>query len=659
MFRASLAASAKNKGPQCGASKRKAYSIAFKVKLVRNYKKTKWSSIDNYLNSLREEDLEGHEVPPKKTFKSWSSQEKVKEGVEAPVTPEKSDVRKKNQPTEYAEVEQRLAAYLEVMDNVLASAGVGLSLRLIQKKALEIAQVELPPLRARSFKASNGWLQKVFRRLNRKSTVLHGEGDTYTEEERKEMMEAFITELTELVNTYDIDLDHLFNADQTGIFFAKFPNRSYVKEEDGKERRGGKKMTDKSRITCMVATSANGELVPLAHVGKAKNPRCFNLIGGPRPFHYCHQRRAWFDQEVTKWWFVSVFAPWYRQKYGEAHCGVLVDNCPAHNRIKQDLKESHPWIHVLFFPPNLTNRHQPMDQGVIKMLKSYYRCELLDQLVHIYEDSTRLEQAKEAKKLAKLGQVGLDHGERPHVLDAIEILERAWNENIDRESIRRCWRKAECLPPIMQMTLEAEAPSKASDRSRFKVEDQLVNDLCHGMEKLTTAFSIQDQEIPSVFEGSFVEEYCRRGTKGGNTSDTQTAMSNEIREMAETWVVLEEIREVQEQLVEDMVTEIMAETADSPEADECEKNDDPSSDSDVAMDDRQPTMTFHEVDDQLLRIGEYAKSTGCAKLQTAHTQLWRLVQQERTKSRAASNQKQSSLYKFYPPSDTGTASASK
>jgi hypothetical protein len=166
-----------------------------------------------------------------------------------------------------------------------------------------------------------------------------------------------------------------------------------------------------------------------------------------------------------------------------------------------------------------------MDQGVIK---SYYRCQLFDQLVYIYEDSTRLEKAKEAKKLAKTGQVGLDHGERPHVLDAIEILEQAWNESIASESIWRCWRKAECLPPIMQMTLNAEALSKVSDRLRIKVEDQLVNDLCDGMEKFTTAFSIQDQQIPSIFEGSFVEEYCRAGTKGGNTSDTQTAVSNKI-----------------------------------------------------------------------------------------------------------------------------------
>jgi hypothetical protein len=60
MFRATLPAEKKNKkkGPQSGASKRKAYSIAFKVKLVRNFKKNRWSSMENFLKLLDEKDLE-------------------------------------------------------------------------------------------------------------------------------------------------------------------------------------------------------------------------------------------------------------------------------------------------------------------------------------------------------------------------------------------------------------------------------------------------------------------------------------------------------------------------------------------------------------------------------------------------------------------------
>jgi hypothetical protein len=130
--------------------------------------------------------------------------------------------------------------------------------------------------------------------------------------------------------------------------------------------------------------------------------------------------------------------------------------------------------------------------------------------------------------------------------------------------------------------------------------------------------------------------------------------------MAETWVTVEETLEVKEQLVEDMVNEIMAEKEPQEADEQHEISDDDSDSSNVVMEDidRQPTMTFHEVDEQLLRIGEYAKSTGCAKLQTAHTQFWRLVQQDRTKSRGATNNKQASLFKFFTPGDA-TGSNSK
>lgn len=46
---------------------------------------------------------------------------------------------------------------------------------------------------------------------------------------------------------------------------------------------------------------------------------------------------------------------------------LLVDNCPAQCKVK--LKN----IRLEFLPPNLTASLQPMDQGVIKCLKDYFR----------------------------------------------------------------------------------------------------------------------------------------------------------------------------------------------------------------------------------------------------------------------------------------------
>jgi hypothetical protein len=55
---------------------------------------------------------------------------------------------------------------------------------------------------------------------------------------------------------------------------------------------------------------------------------------------------------------------------------LLVDNCPAHPHI-QDLSN----IKLVFLPPNATSVLQPMDIGIIKRFKGYYRRFLVLQLI--------------------------------------------------------------------------------------------------------------------------------------------------------------------------------------------------------------------------------------------------------------------------------------
>jgi hypothetical protein len=47
---------------------------------------------------------------------------------------------------------------------------------------------------------------------------------------------------------------------------------------------------------------------------------------------------------------------------------LLVDNCPAHPHV-QDLSN----IKLVFLPPNATYVLQPMDMGIIKSFKGYFR----------------------------------------------------------------------------------------------------------------------------------------------------------------------------------------------------------------------------------------------------------------------------------------------
>ena len=133
-------------------------------------------------------------------------------------------------------------------------------------------------------------------------------------------------------------------------------------------------MKDKNRITAMVCTTSTGSKVPIAFVGKVKNPRCF--IGKNRPQFYTHNKKAWFNKNTTKWWFQDVFAPYFIDTVrglpgnGEINVIVILDGCSAHNDIQEYLDANGlGWIHVITLPPNVTSHFQPMDQGVIAWLK--------------------------------------------------------------------------------------------------------------------------------------------------------------------------------------------------------------------------------------------------------------------------------------------------
>ena len=73
---------------------------------------------------------------------------------------------------------------------------------------------------------------------------LHGEGMEIDEGVAAEKMEVFRSDLKELMTIKNIPLEWVFNADQTGLFYRKLPNRIYCQKEERKTVRGVKQMKD-------------------------------------------------------------------------------------------------------------------------------------------------------------------------------------------------------------------------------------------------------------------------------------------------------------------------------------------------------------------------------------------------------------------------------
>ena len=81
----------------------------------------------------------------------------------------------------------------------------------------------------------------------------------------------------ELLEEYSIPPLHVYNVDQTGLYFQKLPNWMYVDKDTKHKHAGVKQMKDKTRVILMVCTVIDGTKVPLVIVEKSKKPMCFRV----------------------------------------------------------------------------------------------------------------------------------------------------------------------------------------------------------------------------------------------------------------------------------------------------------------------------------------------------------------------------------------------
>ena len=79
------------------------------------------------------------------------------------------------------------------------------------------------------------------------------------------------------------------------------------------------------------------------------------------------------------------------------------------------------------------------------------------------------------------------YGNKPHVLDAMKILKKILlldDKYSSKDMIRRCWRKANCLPTLDQINLNNDIGHR--DRSEQQIESFELDELCNAMNHLRT-----------------------------------------------------------------------------------------------------------------------------------------------------------------------------
>ena len=114
------------------------------------------------------------------------------------------------------------------------------------------------------------------------------------------------------------------------------------------------------------------EKLPPTIIGKSLRPICFR--NSPPPLPYMAAGNGWINKVLFQRWFFEVFVPFVKFRTDDPVL-LIFDNCSSHKKLEYDN------ITIIFLPPNVTSTTQPLDQGVISVVKRKYRTKLLNQIV--------------------------------------------------------------------------------------------------------------------------------------------------------------------------------------------------------------------------------------------------------------------------------------
>ncbi|XP_049858349.1 tigger transposable element-derived protein 6-like [Schistocerca gregaria] len=99
------------------------------------------------------------------------------------------------------------------------------------------------------------------------------------------------------------------------------------------------------------------------------------------PCIYSHHKKAWIDGTSFRKWLLRFNSRMVAQT---RHVLLTLDRCTAHNGRGLNLSN----IQVQFFPPNATSCLQPLDQGIISLIKRAYRKRLVRSAIRAAENNS-------------------------------------------------------------------------------------------------------------------------------------------------------------------------------------------------------------------------------------------------------------------------------
>ncbi|KAK3881758.1 hypothetical protein Pcinc_013840 [Petrolisthes cinctipes] len=228
-----------------------------------------------------------------RTIRSNAEKIRASAKVGTPLTGSKSSY---SRPVEIQRMEKMLATWIDHQNKT----NVPVSYNLIQAKARSIYD-NLEVEEKKQFTASSGWFANFRRRFGFHNLKMVGEtasADTKAAEEYPAILKGIIEE-------GEYSSKQVFNLDETGLYWKKLPNRTYISKEEATAP-GFKAAKD--RLTLLLGANAEGDckLNPML-IYHSQNPRA--LKGYDKAFLPCY----WYAN-LKGWMTGAVFGDYFKNK---------------------------------------------------------------------------------------------------------------------------------------------------------------------------------------------------------------------------------------------------------------------------------------------------------------------------------------------------------
>ena len=170
----------------------------------------------------------------------------------------------------------------------------------------------------------------------------------------------------------------IINLDQTGMHLAPSSHKTY--ETKGEKTVPVIAAEDKRQITVVLASSMNGNMLPLQFVFQGETARCLPPVTPAivaAEAHLTHSSNHWSNLETMKQYVKEIIVPYYNKQIEENRLAansklmLVLDAWSVHRseEFRLHLRMHYPYIWLVFVPANCTSKLQVADVALQRPFK--------------------------------------------------------------------------------------------------------------------------------------------------------------------------------------------------------------------------------------------------------------------------------------------------